>query len=999
MTTATTPHHPDPEAIAQSLRVLVQSGDVIEVRIPNTGRTGTVSGYFDDLQEAAAHAEAWSGRAPGVYITLNPVKPALLARAKNRLEVHAKTTTPDGEIQSRRWLLLDFDSKRPAGISATDAEHEAALAMAKKCRMWLRSLGWPNPVLADSGNGGHLLYRVSLPNDPKSTELIKRVTEAVSFRFSDDATVVDLTTVNPARITKVYGTLAAKGDDTSERPHRYSRLVSVPKPIRVVSRKLLKKMASLLPKSEPSTYGQAGKFDLEKWIIDHQLQVAHTGDWNGGRKWVLDVCPWNPEHTNRSAYIVRLSNGAIGAGCHHNGCAGKGWHDLRDAVEPGWRDNRKAKRPDSPCSPYFVEGGRVCRRTYGRNGKEDSYPLCNFVATIIREQILDDGSGETETRFAVQGTLSSGQALPVASVRSSEFAALNWPLREWGARPIIKAGQGSKDCLREAIQELSGDVGREHVYQHIGWRKVDGRWLYLHAAGAIGPDGPVLGILVSLPDALVRFDLPEPANETLAESVRASLRMIGLGSGRITFPTFAAVGRAVLGGTDFTLHLSGPTGVFKTELAALAQQHFGLGMDSRHLPASWSSTGNSLEATAFLAKDALLVVDDFAPTGTTADVQRCHREADRLLRAQGNSSGRQRLRADSTLRAAKPPRGLILSTGEDVPRGQSLRARALVLEISADEIDREKLTHCQRDAAAGLYVQALAGFIRWLAPQYQTIRDTLRANIAKYREKAQVGTHARTSGIVAELYIGLRYFLSFAVEVGAITTEQRKELCQRAWKALLRAAKAQKQMLEAADPVGQFFRLLVAALASGRAYCTNTKGTCPEQATNWGWCYRNGWERHPSGKRIGWVDGADLYLEAEAAYAEVQELARAQGDTLAVSSRTLHKRMKDRGLIVSTEAGKLLTRRKLEGRRRFVLHLAAPMLQKQGEQGVEGDTTKNKGKTPYSGPLFSANGQKQGAKIGGETQEKQASAPKPPKTPVSGAIGGRQGYTPGMFAS
>src|SRR5262249_57001791 len=105
-------------------------------------------------------------------------------------------------------------------------------------------------------------------------------------------------------------------------------------------------------------------------------------------------------------------------------------------------------------------------------------------------------------------------------------------------------------------------------------------------------------------------------------------------------------------------------------------------MDARPLPASWSSTGNALEGLAFTAKDALLVVDDFCPTGSTGDVQRYHKEADRLFRGQGNRAGRQRMRADTTLRPDKPPRGLALSTGEDVPRGQSLRARLLVLDVS-----------------------------------------------------------------------------------------------------------------------------------------------------------------------------------------------------------------------------------------------------------------------------------------------------------------------------
>src|SRR5437867_2728114 len=78
-------------------------------------------------------------------------------------------------------------------------------------------------------------------------------------------------------------------------------------------------------------------------------------------------------------------------------------------------------------------------------------------------------------------------------------------------------------------------------------------------------------------------------------------------------PLLAAVYRAVLAPCDFSLHVCGHTGFFKTEVAALCQQHYGAGLDARHLPASWLSTGNALEAVAFTAKDALLVVDDFSP--------------------------------------------------------------------------------------------------------------------------------------------------------------------------------------------------------------------------------------------------------------------------------------------------------------------------------------------------------------------------------------------------
>src|SRR5436190_21137522 len=115
----------------------------------------------------------------------------------------------------------------------------------------------------------------------------------------------------------------------------------------------------------------------------------------------------------------------------------------------------------------------------------------------------------------------------------------------------------------------------------------------------------------------------------------------------------AGVHRTVLAGTDFAIHVTGGTGLYKTELAALCQQHFGSGMDARHLPASWSSTGNALEGIAFAAKDSLLTVDDSVPQGSANEAQRFHREADRLLRAQGNRSGRGRMRSDGNLRPSK----------------------------------------------------------------------------------------------------------------------------------------------------------------------------------------------------------------------------------------------------------------------------------------------------------------------------------------------------------
>lgn len=212
--------------IHQALTTVLEPEALAELRIIGPG--DVTSGYYDDLKAMARDAAAASGHAEGVYMTLNPVRADLLERSPNTIRRKARPLTGDRDILRRRWLLVDLDPKRPSGVSSTDAEHAAALARAREIRGALQAEGWPDPILADSGNGAHLLYRVDLPNDSSVTTLMRRALQALDLRFTDVAVSVDLTTFNASRLVKVYGTLAAKGPNTAERPHRVSALVEVP---------------------------------------------------------------------------------------------------------------------------------------------------------------------------------------------------------------------------------------------------------------------------------------------------------------------------------------------------------------------------------------------------------------------------------------------------------------------------------------------------------------------------------------------------------------------------------------------------------------------------------------------------------------------------------------------------------------------------------------------------------------------------------------------------
>lgn len=216
---------PDEPAIRAALQVLFQPGDVVELRAFKHSRN-TISGYYNDSNQLAADAVRANAVAGGVYVTLNQIDPALLARRSNRWEQYARETTTDLQVVRRRWLPIDIDAVRPAGISSTDSEHDAAIELARDIRAFLvEELGFPTPILGDSGNGAHVLARINLPNNDGATETVQKCLQALDEKFSNDKVHVDTGVYNAARIWKLYGTVVRKGDSTSDRPHRLARLL------------------------------------------------------------------------------------------------------------------------------------------------------------------------------------------------------------------------------------------------------------------------------------------------------------------------------------------------------------------------------------------------------------------------------------------------------------------------------------------------------------------------------------------------------------------------------------------------------------------------------------------------------------------------------------------------------------------------------------------------------------------------------------------------------
>ena len=326
-----------------AIAALFRPGDVVELRIPKAGRHGTISGYFDDFSKLAQEIEMHSGNFEGIYYTLNPVNPALLARANNHAKEFAQATTNDRDVIRRRWLLIDIDPVRPAGVSSSDLEKAAAKAKARAVRAWLAERGWPAPLAADSGNGYHLLYSIDIENNEGSTALAKACLTTLASKFDDDIIKIDTAVYNAARIVKAYGSMAAKGDSTEDRPHRIAHLMIRPEKLEVVTvvaPELLQALAGEAPAKEPQRKQQktgvrtskltAEKIEefLDHYKIGHGAQMAYEG----GYKWQLEECPFNAEHRKPDSVVYLFDDGPRFK-CSHNSCDENRWTEFRARLE------------------------------------------------------------------------------------------------------------------------------------------------------------------------------------------------------------------------------------------------------------------------------------------------------------------------------------------------------------------------------------------------------------------------------------------------------------------------------------------------------------------------------------------------------------------------------------------------------------------------------------------------------------------------------------------
>jgi len=348
------------------LRAVAEPGQVVELRALGCPKYPSKRhGYFDDMGALATAAiqASFAFNAELVALTINPVETVLLARAKNTF-VKCEHATSDEHITRRCFLFVDTDPDRPAGIASSNSEHDAALALAKHIQEELSRLGFPEPILSDSGNGSHLLYRVDLPNDEASLSLVACTLTTLDQMFSTPEVKVDRSTGNAARLCRLPGTVNRKGSHTEDRPHRFARWLSLPDKLEVVPAELLRELCDAASRAVTSGPGRSPQdrapvaapaksaahgFDDNIQLIGDFLRenaLEHQGPdtWKGGQLWKLRECPFDDHGENYKAHVAVLPSGAFSAGCRKDGCSGFGWAEVKKRYSPWFEGRAKNRR-------------------------------------------------------------------------------------------------------------------------------------------------------------------------------------------------------------------------------------------------------------------------------------------------------------------------------------------------------------------------------------------------------------------------------------------------------------------------------------------------------------------------------------------------------------------------------------------------------------------------------------------------------------------------------
>ena len=371
---------------SENLRRLMGKG-VFEYRVLESGKFNAV---WSALDEGGVNWEKLrpkiirANKTGNVFFTINPLLEDCRSKKQfgpDLIRIGSGDGITDKEVKSRRWFLIDLDPERMKGVSSSDKEKALAWEKSNQIQDFLRENGFFDPVVCDSGNGYHLLYRIAMPNDKDHADLLRDFLAFLDEKFSDNDVKIDKKVFNAARIVKLYGTFARKGRNDVEngRPHRKSGFISFPELAenRVNDESLfVKLLGERESKAETPSLGGSQHESVEyvrEFLDKHDIRYREEERHGDFYFYLSDGCVFNELHRGKDACIIINKDGKRIYKCFHDSCSDKHWKDFVKEFEPDYK-------------------------TFEERRAEEKVDLSTMYGT----EVEDDGSGVSGTRISAE---------------------------------------------------------------------------------------------------------------------------------------------------------------------------------------------------------------------------------------------------------------------------------------------------------------------------------------------------------------------------------------------------------------------------------------------------------------------------------------------------------------------------------------------------------------------------------------------------------------------
>lgn len=449
--------------VHQTLSIITDG--VFEIRVMTNKYR--YSGIFDDIDKACKTIE--DSNIDGTYcVTLNRLSTTVTQLVTNKLSVITKNNNccvNDTLVDNINWLFIDIDPDRPPKTSSTDEQLEEAKAVVYDVKDYLTEIGFAEPLIAMSGNGYHLLYKVDMENTVQNKKRIKLALELLHNKFKDRKAKVDTANSNPSRLCKLYGTNAVKGTI-----HRESTIISVPKEFKINNVDLL------VPLVEESTIVNNGQiYDSPKipytkpifndWL-DYRIEkycipVVSTEIRDGIMYYHLAHCVHNADHnadiTRKYNPNTGLYNGVPNYRCYNANCN----HNMKDM----W-DLYGIVQEEPKTVLTYAHLGTICKH----NNIDIHWDI------IGRILIIDGKMFKTKERATLVRTLP--QVLKEILYKANYTAITNDNIQE---TIIVHATNNARNEVRELLDTIQAEKTGElkHLCDTLKLSNSDAQLLHM----------------------------------------------------------------------------------------------------------------------------------------------------------------------------------------------------------------------------------------------------------------------------------------------------------------------------------------------------------------------------------------------------------------------------------------------------------------------------------------------------------------------------------------